>query len=490
MNSIYCSKRALALLLSVLAAGFTQSSYAATDVLFIVDSSGSMKSTIGGKMKIDSAREGAIAALSDIPAGSHVGLRVYGHRIDQKNKAESCKDSELAVPLSELNRNAFVSKLTPLSPKGYTPLAYSLEQARNDFSVEREAKKVIILLSDGAETCDGDPVGVVEKLRADGFDVQVYTVGFDVKPDERKQLQAIAKAGHGEYFDAANGDELRLALKDATKKSLFIDKKGPDAHPAREVRGGDSFDTAVELPLGEALRLDHHQRGREFDYFYVNLSAGQELAGEVHTYEQGIRLLANGKVQAGSPEAGIAFHGTDKARVKRAQIYGKAMQTETLSIVAPSDGRYFVLVGSDSSDMDKDFTSFTVSVNIKGDLNAAVDAGALQAKAMPIVPGLYEKNYLGGADSADVFSFEAKAGEQYQVTLLPVEGAKFIIRYSVKDDMRALVANGAGSGQGVGVRGQPFTIKTAGKYFLYIEQYGGDRLEEYSLDFKQISAKE
>ena len=96
--------------------------------------------------------------------------------------------------------------------QGYTPIAYSLGQAANDFPADAK-ERVIVLVSDGKETCQGDPVVAAKALAAKG--ITVHTVGFIVDTAARGQLQAIARATGGTYFDAPVGPELPDTLKSA-----------------------------------------------------------------------------------------------------------------------------------------------------------------------------------------------------------------------------------------------------------------------------------
>ena len=73
--------------------------------------------------------------------------------------------------------------------------------------------RVIVLVSDGKETCQGDPVVAARALAAKG--ITVHTVGFIVDTAARGQLQAIARATGGTYFDAPVGPELPDTLKQA-----------------------------------------------------------------------------------------------------------------------------------------------------------------------------------------------------------------------------------------------------------------------------------
>lgn len=70
----------------------------------------------------------------------------------------------------------------------------------------------MIVVSDGKETCGGDPCAAVRELRAAGIDVRVDVIGFDVGADERAQLVCIAGAGGGRYYDARTPEELRGAV--------------------------------------------------------------------------------------------------------------------------------------------------------------------------------------------------------------------------------------------------------------------------------------
>ena len=97
--------------------------------------------------------------------------------------------------------------------QGYTPIAYSLEQAANDFPADAK-ERVIVLVSDGKETCKGDPVVAAKALAGKG--ITVHTVGFIVDTAARGQLQAIARATGGTYFDAPVGPELPDTLKSAS----------------------------------------------------------------------------------------------------------------------------------------------------------------------------------------------------------------------------------------------------------------------------------
>ena len=190
-----------------------------TNILFIFDASGSMRGAIEGKSKLKTAKEVLSALVGDLPADANVGLEAYGHRISRTEKNKSCKDIEMLVPLKRENSKIIIKRLNSLNAKGMTPISASLEKSA-DVLRGLSGKKTIILISDGEETCGGDPVGVAGKIKKEfGVDVVIHVIGFDVKEKDKMQLAGIAKAGGGRYYSADNAQQLKQSLT-AIKEDL------------------------------------------------------------------------------------------------------------------------------------------------------------------------------------------------------------------------------------------------------------------------------
>ena len=83
----------------------------------------------------------------------------------------------------------------------------------------------MILVTDGEETCNGDPVAVAKNLVDNGLDVQIHVVGFDIKDDNvaKKQLAGVAKAGHGKLFLAKNATALKGALEELLRAPFQVE---------------------------------------------------------------------------------------------------------------------------------------------------------------------------------------------------------------------------------------------------------------------------
>lgn len=179
------------------------------NILLLIDASFSMKEDLGGDMqKMDAAKQVLQRALSRIPNDVNLGLRVFGHRFDG-NPSIDCQQTALLVPLGTGNRRTIIEQMRTVKPFGLTPLTYALRQAALDLT-PMQGPKTIILLSDGAETCGGDPCSFIARLESMGIKLKVDIVGLGLRRDKeaREQLNCIATVSGGKYYDANTSAEL------------------------------------------------------------------------------------------------------------------------------------------------------------------------------------------------------------------------------------------------------------------------------------------
>jgi hypothetical protein len=122
-----------------------------------------------------------------------------------------------------------------------TPIGASLEQVANDLAGV-EGPKVVVLVTDGEETCGGDPAAAIQSLIDQGIDVQVNIVGFALDDDAlRAQFRDWARIGNGTYFDATNAQELDQAIASAFQAPFrVLDENGNEV--ARGTVGGEPID--------------------------------------------------------------------------------------------------------------------------------------------------------------------------------------------------------------------------------------------------------
>lgn len=195
-----------------------------SNVLLMLDASGSMAAGIGGETKMAAAQDALIQFSGKLPASANVALRVYGHtgNNQESGKAESCAGSELLYPFEKLDAARFETAVRSFKPTGWTPIAASLAAAAQDFAKApaKDGSNVVYVVSDGIETCDADPVEAARKLHASDIDVVVNVIGFAVDAEAAKQLEAVAKAGGGEYLVADTRDDLNRIFNERTSAAI------------------------------------------------------------------------------------------------------------------------------------------------------------------------------------------------------------------------------------------------------------------------------
>lgn len=182
-------------------------------VALILDASGSMHARLpGGESRIAAAQKAVKSVATAVDPNAQLGLRVYGSKSPAAEK--NCEDSHLAVPLASAARAApdIAKAVDAVKAQGWTPIAYSLEQAAGDFPASAK-ERAIVLVSDGKETCKGDPVVAARALGARG--IVIHTIGYAVDSAARMQLEGIARASGGKYFEAPDAPELAATLKSA-----------------------------------------------------------------------------------------------------------------------------------------------------------------------------------------------------------------------------------------------------------------------------------
>lgn len=212
----------------------------------ILDVSGSMKLALGGKTRWATALDVLKSVVEKLPDDFNVGLRVYAHRYPAASR-ETCTDTELVVPIDKLDRSRIGAAVRQLKPRGETPLVYSILQAPGDLKARGGGSVVVI--TDGEDTCKGDPVSAARQLKASGLDVTLNIVGFTLKGKAvQDQLTTLAESTGGRYYGAQSGEALARALWNATVDRFpftIFDATG------KQVAKGDAGASPVELEPGE-----------------------------------------------------------------------------------------------------------------------------------------------------------------------------------------------------------------------------------------------
>src|SRR5437660_2264058 len=336
-----------------------------TDLMLIVDYSGSMNAKMkDGAAKVASAKKCMSDLIDKLPNDLNVALIIYG-----TNKKRGCEDIDVVQPLSPIDKASIKAKIDKYNATGMTPIAASLELAGKELG-KSKGGPAIVLVTDGAETCHGDPAGVAAKLAAQfGVKFGINVIGFGIEPQEKAQLADIAAKGHGKLLTVENANELAGALQKVVAEKVAptptpIPRPTPTPTPTpsptptpRDTKqyeaGGEAVKPGIffgDAPVVKPGDYKGELPMKEARYYQVMLHKGQELR-------------AVGIIQKTPYDGGyyavqtfvVAVYNKDLAQVAREKmdVDGNPADPSTARATwtAESDGpAYVVIAASDNHD--------------------------------------------------------------------------------------------------------------------------------------------
>ena len=156
-----------------------------TRILFLLDASGSMLESWGraNQTKMGMARMILTQIVDSLQQNNklELALRVYGHR--SPKEVNNCKDTWLEVPFKPKNHKLIIETINALKPKGVTPITYSLEESAKDFPASPGYRNIIILITDGIESCGGDVCATSRELQKKGVFLRPYIIGLGMRAE-------------------------------------------------------------------------------------------------------------------------------------------------------------------------------------------------------------------------------------------------------------------------------------------------------------------
>ena len=187
------------------------------DAMIVFDASGSMSGnqTLGipnSRARIDEVRSALAQVLPTATKHRRVGLITYGPGpYNQCNVKLDLKPTPDAARL-------IMSAINALVPAGKTPLTSAVEQAAEVLNY-RNKPGVIVVVTDGEETCGGQPCTLAKQLRLLGDQLTVHVIAFRYSGfswtggNSVMDLMCLADENHGLYSRANSEDELVEALE-------------------------------------------------------------------------------------------------------------------------------------------------------------------------------------------------------------------------------------------------------------------------------------
>jgi Ca-activated chloride channel family protein len=187
------------------------------DAMIVFDASGSMSGnkTLGdpnSMARIDEARFALAQVLPNASKFRRIGLVTYGpgpfNQCNVKLNLKPTANAALAV----------MGAVNALVPAGKTPLTQGIEEAAEALDF-RTKPGVIVVLTDGEETCGRSPCDLAKKLHAEAYKLTVHVIAFRYEgfswtgTGNAMELPCVTQETSGLYIKANDESELVEALE-------------------------------------------------------------------------------------------------------------------------------------------------------------------------------------------------------------------------------------------------------------------------------------
>lgn len=191
------------------------------DAILVFDGSGSMSTPAADPPhlpRIDDARTALARALPDVVALRRVGLVVYG-----PGPLPACDNVELRVPPTR-DAAQILREVAGVVPGGDTPLTQAVARAAKALSPEG----IIVVITDGRETCGGGSCALARDIAAQTPGMTIHVIGFKIWENfnrwpgysaeagelERQPSRCLSDATGGMFVDTDTVDQLAEALRE------------------------------------------------------------------------------------------------------------------------------------------------------------------------------------------------------------------------------------------------------------------------------------
>lgn len=191
--------------------------------------------------RIDHARAAVAEALPQIASVRRVGLMIYG-----PGPEGSCAGINLKFKPLDNAALPIIGAINGLDPVGLTPLTASVRAAAEVLQY-RNTPGIVVVVTDGNETCGGSPCALASELARTAQDLTVHVIGFRVvfeppewvtgsapaaERNDTSVARCLAEQTGGLYVATETVDELAGALQE-TMGCALIGKASPQADTGR-----------------------------------------------------------------------------------------------------------------------------------------------------------------------------------------------------------------------------------------------------------------
>uniref|UniRef100_UPI0040252216 vWA domain-containing protein n=1 Tax=Candidatus Scatousia sp. TaxID=3085663 RepID=UPI0040252216 len=166
-------------------------------VMILLDTSDSMSSGI------EMAKDTAKSLLPEISQHNELGLRTFGGHCG----------SNLHSKPKYRNTAKIIEGLDAATPYGQTPIKKTLEETVNNDFFHSQLKKKIILITDGSDTCGGNPCEYIKKLSKVRKDIIIDVILIG----NNDRLKCLSDATNGTFYSVTSKESFTNALKEIIK---------------------------------------------------------------------------------------------------------------------------------------------------------------------------------------------------------------------------------------------------------------------------------
>jgi von Willebrand factor type A domain len=175
----------------------------APEVVMVVDGSGSMGEQWGGTgSRLDAAKRSIGQFVDGLPGDVDVALIEFG----------GCNNIQRDSFYSPPQRGVLKQRVNGLQPMNGTPLGLSVERAGRIISSKRPG--IIVVVSDGADTCRGDPCAAARAVAAAKPNVRINVINIGGESTSAAQCMAQSTGGH--VYQPGNAIEMEKAIRQAS----------------------------------------------------------------------------------------------------------------------------------------------------------------------------------------------------------------------------------------------------------------------------------
>jgi len=187
------------------------------DAMIVFDASGSMAGNVNQGIattipRIDEVRGALATVLPTVTRARRVGLITYG-----PGPYQQCNVDLKLKPMDNAAEH-IMQEVNALSPAGKTPLTAAVRNAAEVLDY-RHKPGVVVVVTDGEETCGGSPCDLGKELHAAAVNLTVHIIGYRMKDfswtGEGSILDAkcLAEENGGLYIGTDSKQDLIEALQ-------------------------------------------------------------------------------------------------------------------------------------------------------------------------------------------------------------------------------------------------------------------------------------